>query len=235
MRSWTVTTPSGPASYASPEVVKAVREGKPIPNGTVLVMAIFAAKADDKGVPARDGGGRFSKDKPIGVTVMEKRAGWGASVPEAWRNGDWQYASFTADGKPNEKANAGIRACFECRLPHAESGTVRYNEVLLGMRQVTLEAGLRCRRWLSRWVSVGRERRVCQSPFGHASGTTRPTPARFSITVTPIGLSFEKRPPPSLAGRFLIVGFGGEDRHHEHGSVRDRFALARAARYCLVS
>ena len=150
--------------YASPEVVKAVREGKPIPNGTVLVMAIFAAKPDDKGAPVRDASGRFTKDKPIGVTVMEKRAGWGASVPEAWRNGDWQYASFTADGKPNEKANAGIRACFECHLPHAKQdfvislaslagtapgaatkptgpGTVSIAEFLFGPQKITVKAG----------------------------------------------------------------------------------------------
>jgi plastocyanin len=150
--------------YASPEVVKAVREGKPIPNGTVLVMAIFAAKPDDKGVPVRDPGGRFVKDKPIAVTVMEKRAGWGASVPEAWRNGDWQYASFTADAKPNEKANANIRACFECHLPHAKQdfvmslaslsgtalgaatkpsgpGTVAIAEFLFGPQKITVKAG----------------------------------------------------------------------------------------------
>jgi plastocyanin len=150
--------------YTSPEVVKAVREGKPIPNGTVLVMAIFAAKPDDKGVPVRDDKGRFIKDKPIAVTVMEKRAGWGASVPEAWRNGDWQYASFMADGKPNEKANAGIKACFECHLPHAKQdfvmslaslsgtavgaavkpsgpGTVAIAEFLFGPERVAVKAG----------------------------------------------------------------------------------------------
>ena len=63
--------------YAKPEVVKAVREGRPIPDGTVLVMAIHAAKVDDKGVPQKDAKGRFIKDKLAGVTVMEKRKGLG--------------------------------------------------------------------------------------------------------------------------------------------------------------
>src|SRR5687768_16635455 len=40
--------------YTSPEAVKAVREGRPIPDGTVIVMAIHSAKADDKGVPQKD-------------------------------------------------------------------------------------------------------------------------------------------------------------------------------------
>ncbi len=55
---------------------------------------------------------------------MEKRAGWGAAVPEEWRNGDWQYASFHADGTPNEKANAGIKSCFVCHKPHEKQDFV---------------------------------------------------------------------------------------------------------------
>ena len=64
------------------------------------------------------------KEKLSAVTVMEKRKGWGAGVPEEWRNGDWQYASFHADGKPNEKANAGIKACFVCHKPHEKQDFV---------------------------------------------------------------------------------------------------------------
>jgi len=104
--------------YTSPEAVQAVRAGKPIPDGTVIVMAINAAKVDAQGAPVKDANGRFVKDKLSAVTVMEKRKGSGAAVPEEWRNGDWQYASFTADGKPNAEANANIKACFQCHKPH---------------------------------------------------------------------------------------------------------------------
>jgi plastocyanin len=110
--------------YTSPEAVKAAREGRPIPDGTVIAMAIYSARVDDKGVPQKDAKGRFTKDKLAGVTVMEKRKGWGASVPEEWRNADWQYASFHGDGKPNEKANAGIKACFVCHKPHEKQDFV---------------------------------------------------------------------------------------------------------------
>jgi plastocyanin len=110
--------------YTSAEAVAAVREGRPIPEGTVIVMAIHAARLDEKGQPLRDAAGRFIKDRLTGVTVMEKRKGWGASVPEEWRNGDWQYASFTAQGKPNEKANANIRNCFVCHKPHEKQDFV---------------------------------------------------------------------------------------------------------------
>ena len=110
--------------YTSADAVKAVREGRPIPDGTVIVMAIHSAKVDDKGMPQKDAKGRFIKDKLTGVTVMEKRKGSGAAVPEEWRNGDWQYASFTADGKPNEKANASIKNCFVCHKPHEKQDFV---------------------------------------------------------------------------------------------------------------
>ncbi len=39
--------------YAKPEIVKAVREGKPVPNGAVLVIAIFGAQVDSDGKPTR--------------------------------------------------------------------------------------------------------------------------------------------------------------------------------------
>jgi plastocyanin len=110
--------------YTSPEAVKAVREGRPIPDGTVLVMAIHTAKVDEKGIPQKDANGRFIKEKLTGVTVMEKRKGWGASVPEEWRNADWQYASFTHEGKPNAKANANIKNCFVCHKPHEKQDFV---------------------------------------------------------------------------------------------------------------
>lgn len=110
--------------FARPEVVKAVREGRPIPDGTAFVMAIFAAKVDDKGTPERDANGRFIKGNLAAVTVMEKRKGWGTEYPPEMRNGDWEYASFLGDGKPNEKANAGIKAYFACHKPHEKQDFV---------------------------------------------------------------------------------------------------------------
>jgi plastocyanin len=152
------------ALYARPEVVRAVREGRAIPDGAVLVMEINAAQVDDKGMPVKGPDGHFVKGKPIGVTVMEKRKGWGASVPEEWRNGDWQYASFTPDGKPNAKANANIKNCFVCHKPHEKQdyvislaslsgtalgpvarpkgpGIVSIAEFLFGPQKITVKAG----------------------------------------------------------------------------------------------
>ena len=104
--------------YSTPEAVKAVREGKPIPHGTVLTLVQYGAKKDEKGNPVKDAKGRFVKGDLIAYTVMEKRQGWGAGYPAEWRNGDWEYAAFTKDHKPNAKANTNIRNCFVCHKPH---------------------------------------------------------------------------------------------------------------------
>jgi plastocyanin len=103
--------------WAAPEVVKAAREGKPIPDGAVITLAAYAAKADASGTPLKDADGRFMKDKLVAVNVMQKKAGWGADIPEALRNGDWVYQSFTPDGQPSDKAN--LTACYQCHLPFA--------------------------------------------------------------------------------------------------------------------
>ena len=104
--------------YSTPEAVKAVREGRPIPHGTVLTLVQYGAKLDDKKNPVKDAKGRFVKGDLIGYTVMEKRKGWGAGYPAEWRNGEWEYAAFTKDKKPNAKANANIQNCFVCHKPH---------------------------------------------------------------------------------------------------------------------
>jgi plastocyanin len=110
--------------YSTPEAVKAVREGKPIPHGTVLTLVQYGAKTDDKGVPVRDAKGRFVKGDLIAYTVMEKRKGWGAEYPAEWRNGEWEYAAFTKDKQPNAKANANTKACFDCHKPHEKQDFV---------------------------------------------------------------------------------------------------------------
>jgi plastocyanin len=104
--------------YTSAEAVQAAREGKPIPDGTIITLAAYAAKLDADGKPVKDAGGRFVKDKLVAVNSMQKKAGWGADIPAEIRNGDWIYQSFTPDGQVNEKAN--LTSCYQCHLPFAK-------------------------------------------------------------------------------------------------------------------
>ena len=111
--------------YAPAEAVEAVRKGKPIPHGTVLTLVQWSVQQDANGNPIKDSSGRFIKKDILAHTVMEKQKGWGADYPSDWpRNGEWEYAVFTADGQPNPKANANNKACFTCHLPHAQQDFV---------------------------------------------------------------------------------------------------------------
>jgi plastocyanin len=109
--------------YASSQAaVDAMKAGRPLPDGTVLTLVQYKAQVDAAGNPAKDAKGRFVKGDLIAHTVMEKRAGWGTEYPAEWRNGDWEYAAFGADGKLNDKAN--YKACFECHKPHEKQDYV---------------------------------------------------------------------------------------------------------------
>jgi plastocyanin len=108
--------------YGTADAVKAVREGKPIPSGTVLTLVQYKAQVDPAGNPVKDASGRFIKGDLVGITVMEKRTGWGTEYPDDIRNGEWEYSAFTADQKFNDKAN--YKACFQCHKPHAKQDFV---------------------------------------------------------------------------------------------------------------
>ena len=100
----------------SQAAIDAAKKGDPLPQGTVITVAQYAAQLDAQGNPAKDANGRFIKTSNIvGYTVMEKRAGWGTEYPENVRNGEWEYQAFRADKTPNPNAN--LTACFNCHKP----------------------------------------------------------------------------------------------------------------------
>ena len=108
--------------YATKSAVDAVKAGKPIPSGTVLTLVQYKAKVDDNGAPIKGSNGRFQKGDLVAYAVMEKRAGWGTEYKDDMRNGEWEYQVFSADKKPNEKAN--ITGCFQCHKPHEKQDFV---------------------------------------------------------------------------------------------------------------
>ena len=108
--------------WGTADAVAAMKAGKPLPSGSVLTLVQYKAQVDAAGNPIKGADGRFVKGDLIAYTVMEKRTGWGTEYPAEWRNGEWEYAAFGADGKLNEKAN--YKACFECHKPHEKTDFV---------------------------------------------------------------------------------------------------------------
>jgi len=85
--------------YANATALNAAKVGAPLPAGSVIVVANHPA----------------ANAAPASFAAMEVRSGWGASVPELLRNGDWDYALFGADRIRRDTAN--IAPCLACHKP----------------------------------------------------------------------------------------------------------------------
>lgn len=101
--------------YASPEAIKAAKAGQPLPSGTVIAMEVYRAKVNDKAEPLKDANSRLIKGDMVGIFVMEKRTGWGSEYGDDLRNGEWEYARFTPEGKPHQPPNT--KPCLQCHKP----------------------------------------------------------------------------------------------------------------------
>lgn len=100
--------------FASPDVMAAVKAGKPVPSGGMVFVEVYSAKLEgDKPVTAADG--FYVRDKLTLYTAMAKGSGWGKEIPEILRNGDWHYAVFSADKKRRDTTNQAT--CLACHKP----------------------------------------------------------------------------------------------------------------------
>lgn len=102
--------------YVNPEALASARPGEPLPYGTVVVMADRRARLDASGEPLRDRDGRLVPAPDIiAISVQQKERGRGEGYPPATRNGEWEYATFTAAG---ERRAVRLDGCFSC---HAQA------------------------------------------------------------------------------------------------------------------
>lgn len=101
--------------YANPVALKAAREGRDLPDGSVLLGEIYSAQLGPDKNPVTGPDGRFVPDQLVGYAVMAREAGWGKEIPEMLRNADWNYAVFTAARQPRPGVNQA--ECFACHKP----------------------------------------------------------------------------------------------------------------------
>ena len=101
--------------YANKAAVAAAKAGKPLPDGSVLFAEVYAAKLDADKKPVTGGDGFYVADKLVAYTAMATGAGWGKDIPEMLRNGDWNYAVFTADKQHRPGVNQA--ECLACHKP----------------------------------------------------------------------------------------------------------------------
>ena len=101
--------------YANEVALKAAREGRALPDGSVLILEQHAAKMGDDKKPVVGPDGFYVADRFLAYAVMQREAGWGRDFPEMLRNEDWQYAVFT----PQKQSRAGVNQadCLACHKP----------------------------------------------------------------------------------------------------------------------
>jgi hypothetical protein len=101
--------------YANAVALQAARDGKALPDGSVLVLEQHAAKMDADKKPVLGADGYFVADRMLAFAVMQREAGWGRDFPDLLRNEDWQYTVFT----PAKQPRAGVNQadCLACHKP----------------------------------------------------------------------------------------------------------------------
>jgi cytochrome c553 len=102
--------------YANKIAIDAARVGKPIPDGSVLLLEKFQAKLNQDKQPAVNSSGLYVAAGRIGYNVMERQVGWGKDFSPIIRNDNWQYRAFEADGSPRARTNQA--GCLACHKPH---------------------------------------------------------------------------------------------------------------------
>ncbi len=101
--------------YANQVAVDAAKNGKPLPDGSVLFAEVYSAKLDGGNTPVKGPDGHYVPDKLTGYTAMEREAGWGAQIPELLRNENWNYAVFTT--AKQYRAGVNQAECLACHKP----------------------------------------------------------------------------------------------------------------------
>ena len=100
--------------FANDVALNAAKEGRELPNGSIIVGEVYKAKKDKDGNVMQSSLGRRIRGKLAAIAVMEKGEGWGAAFSEDLRNGDWDFAIFSPDGKRLKK---DLNACRSCHAP----------------------------------------------------------------------------------------------------------------------
>jgi cytochrome c553 len=104
-------------NYVNTAALAAVKAGKPLPDGTAILVSHSSVKLDASKKPVVEKDGSWAIEKLESYAGMEMRAGWGKDIPELVRNADWNYGVFTPDKAAKPGVNQTI--CLACHKPQA--------------------------------------------------------------------------------------------------------------------
>ena len=104
--------------FANDKVRQAARAGQPLPDGSIIVGELYAAKKDADGEVMESALGRRIPGQLKAIVMMERRAAWADQYPEGQKVGGWEFEVFSPDGKNLGKDTT---ACRECHEPLADA------------------------------------------------------------------------------------------------------------------
>jgi cytochrome c553 len=102
-------------TYVNAVGLRAAKAAKPLPDGTVIIVAKHVPKVDANNQRIVEADGTWKPDALKSYTGMEARAGWGNPIPELLRNDNWSYGVFAADKTANATINQA--PCLACHKP----------------------------------------------------------------------------------------------------------------------
>lgn len=98
------------------KTARATPAGGGFPHGAVFVMENYAAAANPDGTLKTGADGKLVKGELLRIFVMANGVGWGQSVPEGLRNGNWVYSAYLPSG---QRSNDNLLTCRACHLSQA--------------------------------------------------------------------------------------------------------------------
>ncbi len=108
--------------YANPAAVAAAKAGKALPDGSAIIVEVYAARMDADKKPQRGADGHLVPERQMATTMMAREAGWGQAVPELLRNENWNYAVFDAARQPRATVNQA--ECLACHKPQDKTSYI---------------------------------------------------------------------------------------------------------------
>jgi cytochrome c553 len=109
-------------TYVNTVAFQAAKAGKPLPDGSAIIVMNYAPKLDADKQPIADQAGTWLADRFKFYEGMEARAGWGNDIPELLRDANWSYAVFGPDKAVRTEANQAV--CLACHKRAAATGFV---------------------------------------------------------------------------------------------------------------
>lgn len=100
--------------WANDTARTAARNDGSLPDGSVLIGEIYAAKTDEDGEVIETPIGRRVAGELKAIVLMERKAGWGDQYSEELKVGGWEFEVFSPTGKNLGKDTT---ACRECHAP----------------------------------------------------------------------------------------------------------------------